>query len=410
MIEVELDEFEKFYKNNLNSQFIKIKKAVNKLILNIRENLVEIKVCMDDFLQVGEEKIDEKSLRSLHFFSDRIRKEINEIEIPEEEINYDNINSLLNSIKKLFTNISEIARKSLPKFQKEVQPQIKTLNYITRKLGKNQKILDEFLRKKYIELRDAEYLLKKLPKFFSLKDNIEKAKIDLDDFEKQLEERKEIQETLNKKMIDLERDNLFKELEGKKDELFKLRMKINEQLGFKKALKKLKFELEKETFHIANVDLNYIREFLKNSIYTLSNEKNDLPNFSALLVQLRHVLEENKLNLKSETRDKTIEQINAIFDQKTIFDDITNLKEIEAEIQELQDKIKERGLASQLDELKNEISSNAVKLEHLQNDLERKNKDYLRYLATLKDEREDFQKMVGDVLNEQLKLNITFSF
>ncbi|MFX1557584.1 MAG: hypothetical protein ACFFC9_10055, partial [Promethearchaeota archaeon] len=308
MIEVELNELEEFYKEKLNSQFTKIKKVVNKLILNIRESLIEIKVCMDDFIKVGEEKIDEKSLRSLHFFSDRIRKEIDEIKIPEEEINYDNINTLLNSIKRLFTSINEIARKSLPKFHKEVQPQIKTLNYITRKLGKNQKILDDFLRKKYTELREAENLLKRLPKFFSLKENIEKSKTDLDNFEKELKERKDIQEELNRKLINLEKDDLFKELEQKKDDLFRLRIKINDQLGFKKALKKLKFELEKGTFHISNIDLNYLREFLKNSISILSNEKSDLPQFSALLVQLRHVLEENKLNLKSETKDKTIEQ------------------------------------------------------------------------------------------------------
>ncbi|MFW9939000.1 MAG: hypothetical protein ACFFD5_15250 [Candidatus Thorarchaeota archaeon] len=410
MIEVELNEFEEFYKEKLTSQFTKIKKVVNKLILNIRESLIEIKVCMDDFIKVGEEKIDEKSLRSLHFFSDRIRKEIDEIKIPEEEINYDNINTLLNSIKRLFTSINEIARKSLPKFHKEVQPQIKTLNYITRKLGKNQKILDDFLRKKYTELREAENLLKRLPKFFSLKENIEKSKTDLDNFEKELKEREDIQEELNRKLINLEKDDLFKELEQKKDDLFRLRIKINDQLGFKKALKKLKFELEKGTFHISNIDLNYLREFLKNSISILSNEKSDLPQFSALLVQLRHVLEENKLNLKSETKDKTIEQINTIFNQKSFFDDITNLKNIESEIQEIQDKIKQKGLAMQLDELKSEISSNTVKLEHLQNDVERKNKDYLRYLANLKEEREEFQKSVFDIIKEEIKLNITFSF
>ncbi|MFX1556389.1 MAG: hypothetical protein ACFFC9_03975, partial [Promethearchaeota archaeon] len=127
-------------------------------------------------------------------------------------------------------------------------------------------------------------------------------------------------------------------------------------------------------------------------------------------VQLRHVLEENKLNLKSETKDKTIEQINTIFNQKSFFDDITNLKNIESEIEEIQDKIKQKGLAIQLDELKSEISSNTVKLEHLQNDVERKNKDYLRYLANLKEEREEFQKSVFDIIKEEIKLNITFSF
>ncbi|MFX1234992.1 MAG: hypothetical protein ACFFBY_10635, partial [Promethearchaeota archaeon] len=159
MREIVLEEFESFYKDRLNSQFSKVKKAVQKLISEIRENLIEIKVCMDHFIEAGQGKIEEKALKSLHFFSDRIKKEIDEIEIPEQELNYDNILSLLNSIKKLFTNINEIARKSLPKFQKEVQPEIKELNYITRKLQKKQAVLDQFLRKKYEDLKEAEYLL-----------------------------------------------------------------------------------------------------------------------------------------------------------------------------------------------------------------------------------------------------------
>ncbi|MFX1600375.1 MAG: hypothetical protein ACFFB6_07250, partial [Promethearchaeota archaeon] len=116
MIEKDLEEFEEYYIERVNSQFFKIKKVVKKLIQEIREDLIEIKVCLDHFLQVGKEKIDQKAQRSLNFFSDRIRKEIDEIEIPEEDLNYDNVNDLLNSIKKLFTIINEIARKSLPKF------------------------------------------------------------------------------------------------------------------------------------------------------------------------------------------------------------------------------------------------------------------------------------------------------
>lgn len=410
MIEIQLEQFEEFYKERLDLQFSKIKKATNKLISEIRNNLIEIKVCMDHFLQTGEEKIEEKALKSLHFFSDRMRKEIDEIEIPEEEVTYDSIINLLNSIKRLFTSINEIAKKSLPKFQKEVQREIKELNYITKKLGKNQGVLDDFLRKKYTDLKEAEYLIKKLPKIFTLKDNIEKAKKDLEDFEKEFEDKKKIQENYNNELLRLEKNELFKELEGQKDRLFQLRIKINDQLGFKKALKKLKFEVEKDTLHISNININYLRDFLKNSINTLANESKDLPKFSSLLVQLRHVLEENKLNLKTETKDKTIEQINLIFTEKNLFTDIEKYVEIHEEIKSIEEKIKNAGLAKQLDDLKTDISSNTAKLDHLQNDLERKNKDYLRYLANLKTEREEFQKSVEDILGEELKLNITFSF
>jgi len=131
MIEKNLEDFEEFYTEKINNIFSKIKKVLKKLILEIRENLIEIKVCLDHFLEIEEGKIDQKAQKSLHFFSDRIRKEIDEIEVPEEDITYDNTLDLLNSIKRLFTSINEIARKSLPKFQKEVQPQIKELNYIS---------------------------------------------------------------------------------------------------------------------------------------------------------------------------------------------------------------------------------------------------------------------------------------
>ncbi|MFW9829266.1 MAG: hypothetical protein ACFFEY_16950 [Candidatus Thorarchaeota archaeon] len=410
MIEKDLTEFEEFYKESINSIYFKIKKVTRKLLQAIRDDLIEIKICLDHFLETGKEKIDQKAQKSLNFFSDRIRKEINEIEVPEEEVNYDNIMEVISSVKKLFTSINEIARKSLPKFHKEVQAEIKELNYITRKLGKNQAQLDTFMRKKYNEVKDAEYLLKKLPKLFHLKENIEHSKTDLDAFEKELEERKKKQEELNLELLNLEKNILFKTLKSEKDNLFQLQMAINDEIGFKKALKKLKFEIEKETIHIINIDLNYMKEFLKSPIKTLINERKDLPNFTSLMVQLRHALEENKLNLKSDTKEKTIEQINTIFDEKKLQINIENYLQIKEKIKEIEKQIQDEGLSQKLEDLKNEISLNAIKLEHVENDYNRKNKDYTRYLSSLKTEREEFQSSVKEILNEDVKISITFSF
>ncbi len=412
MIEISLEEFEDFYKDRIDSQFAKIKKATNKFILDIKSNMIDIKICMDHFLEVGKEKIDAKAQKSLHFFIDRIKKEIDEIEIPEKEINHDNLNDLLNSIKKLFPSINEIARKSLPKFQKEVQSQIKELNYITRKLGSKQKTLDDFLRKKYTEVKEAEDLLKKLPKLFTLRDNIEKAKIDLDTFESERDQKKEDLNNLNSELIKLEKNELFQKLETAKNSLFQLRLKINDEIGFKKALKKLKFDLEKGTYNIPNIDLNYLKEFLKSPIKILVEEsdRTDFPKFSSLLVQLRHALEENKLTLKSETKEKTIEQINVIFDEKKLQQLIENYLQIKKRIEEIENKINDAGLAQKLEDIKNNISSTTVKLEHVETDYNRKNKDYTRYLSNLKREREEFQNAVEQILQEPLKIAITFSF
>jgi len=410
MIEILLEEFEDFYKNKLDAQFYKVKKAVKKHISEIQANLLEIKVCTDHFIEAGEGKIDDKALKSLHFFSDRIRKEIDEIEIPEEEITYDAMHDLLNSLKKLFTNIYEISKKSVPKFQKQVQAEIKELSYKTRKLQNNEKDMDEFLRKKYTDLKDAEYLLKKLPKIFTLKDNIEHAKADLENFEKELDERKKEQESLTQALSNIEKNELFKELDKAEEDLAQLRMNINNKFGFKKALKKLKFELEKDTMHIPNINIYFLKDFLKNPINALVNESRDLPKFLALLVQLRHILEENKLNLKTDVRDKTIHQINTIFDEKSIQEDIDNIKKQHSLIDETKKKIEQEGLAVKREEIKNKISTNTVKLERLEHDLDRKNKDYLRYLSSLKTEREEIQNSIKKVINQEVKINITFSF
>ena len=270
--------------------------------------------------------------------------------------------------------------------------------------------MDEFLRKKYSELKKAEHLLKKLPKIFTLKDNIEHSKTDLEQFEIEIEERKKTEEDLNIKLVELEKNNLFKELETAKDKLFQLQLKINDEIGFKKALKKFKFELEKNTIHVPNVDLNYLRDFLKNPIRVLISERKDLPKFTSLMVQLRHILEENRLNLKSDTKQKTVDQISAIFKEKLLQVNIEKYLQFRDKISKIEDQIEAAGLAKQLNELKNQISSNAIKLEHLENDHNRKNKDYLRYLNALKNEREDFQALVEEVLNEMVKINIIFAF
>lgn len=410
-MEISLEEFEDFYKERLNSQFFKIKKVSKKLISDIRDSLIAIKVTMDHFQESAAQKIDDKALRSLKLFYERVKNSIDDIEIPEEEdITHSNLNDLTNSIKRLFNTINEIARKSLPKFQKHVQSEIKELNYVTRKLGKKQGILEQFLRKKYSDVKSAEDLLKKLPKFYSLKENIEHAKADLDNFENELKEKEEILNNLNSEVLKLEKNELFNDLENNNDELFQLRIKINEHLGFKKALKKLKFELEKDTIHITNIDLNYLRDFLKNPISSLIKESKDLPKFTSILVQLRHSLEENKLNLKSDTKEKTIEHINAIFDEKTFQESLEELKETRAKIKEIEKRIETAGLAQKLEDVKNQISINSVKLEHIQADLERRNKDYLRNLSALKQEREDFQNLIENVIQEPFKIKISFEF
>ena len=95
MVEINLEEFSDFYKEKLNQLFFKVKRVVKKVIDEINADLVGIKLCMDHFLEISE-KIDQKSLRSLNLFSERIKSYVDEIKVPESdnEINYTNLNDI----------------------------------------------------------------------------------------------------------------------------------------------------------------------------------------------------------------------------------------------------------------------------------------------------------------------------
>jgi chromosome segregation ATPase len=408
-IEISLEEFEEFYRDRLNEKFSKKIKAAHKLLEDIKENMLDIKICMDHFRDV-EGQLNDKASRSLNFFCDKISKEVDEINVPVDQISYENLNKLLKRLKQLFTNINDAAKKSLPKFQKEVQSEIKELNYLSRKLGKRQGILEQFILKKYDDVKDAEDILDKVPKFYTLRNNIENAKEDLENLQQEQKDTKQELEKLKKSLLKLEKHSLFQKLKENREELFQLKLKITNELGFKKALRKLKVELERENIHLTNINENYVKAFIKNPIRVLRKEGKDLTKFRGLLVQLRHVLEQNKLNLKSDKREKTIEQINKIFEDREIYKDLESYKNLRSNIKKIKKKIQKKDLDDQLEEVKNEISVYTQRLDHIESDVKRKNKDYLKYLARLKRDRNEFQKLVERIIGEPIKLIITFSF
>ncbi|KKM76186.1 hypothetical protein LCGC14_1382630, partial [marine sediment metagenome] len=98
------------------------------------------------------------------------------------------------------------------------------------------------------------------------------------------------------------------------------------------------------------------------------------------------------------------------FNEKQLQANVEIYLQIEEAIKGIEKRIQEAGLVQKLEALKNEISLNTIKIENVETDYNRKNKDYTRYLNALKNEREEFQNSVEEILNEKVKINITFSF
>lgn len=390
--------------------FFKVKRKAQKMIESIDEGLNDLKKSIDRMENSeAKENLDQKANKSLQYFNERIKKDINEIDIPEE-MTYESLSELLKAIKKLFELINDISKKTIPKFQKDFQVEIKDLHYHTRKLGQKGGMLDKLLREKFKSVREAEHLLNRLPKLFALKNNIEHAKSSINEIEKEKEEVAKLLESLESELLKLEDNELFKKQSELNNALFNLKIDLNDSLKFKKALKKLRVELERGNIKLRNISLNDIKEFLKDPIVSLCKDSKDLRKLSNLLVQLRLSLESNELNLKTTKKETTIEQINQILSGNKLKENVERFKQTQEEMRNLEKQISEIGLSKKLTQIKEKIASTSLKKEHLENDFKKKTEDYLSYLKKLKEERERFSKLVEDKTEEKVKIEIIFTF
>ncbi|MCK4238644.1 MAG: hypothetical protein KAX33_05935 [Candidatus Lokiarchaeota archaeon] len=390
--------------------FSKVKRKAQKLTESIDQSLIDLKKSIDRMEKSeAKENLDQKANKSLSYFTERVKKDINIIEIPED-MTYEKLSTLLKEIKKLFELITDISRKTIPKFQRDFQAEIKDLHYYTRKLGQKGGILDKFLREKYKKIREAENLINKLPKLFALKNNIENAKNSINEIGNEKEDVAIQLESLKNELLKFEDHALFKKQSDLNNDLFNLKIDINDNLKFKKALKKLRVEVERGNIKLRNISIDDIKDFFKDPIVNLCKDSKDLRKLSILLVQLRITLESNELKLKTTKKESTIEHINQILSGNELKENIEKYKHLQEEISNLEKEINETGLSKKIFQLKEKIASASLKKDHLENDFKKKNDDYLSYLKKLKEEREKFSKMVEGITDERIKIVITFSF
>ncbi len=390
--------------------FSKVKRKAQKLIDSIDDSLINLKKSIDRMEKSeAKENLDEKANKSLSYFTERVKKDVNIIEIPED-MTYEKLSTLLKEIKKLFELITDISRKTIPKFQRDFQAEIKDLHYYTRKLGQKGGILDKFLREKYKKIREAENLINKLPKLFALKNNIENAKNSINKIGNEKDDVEIQWESLKNEFLQFEDHALFKKQSDLNNDLFNLKIDINDNLKFKKALKKLRVEIERGNIKLRNISIDDIKDFLKDPIANLCKDSKDLRKLSDLLVQLRLTLESNELNLKTSKKETTIEQINQILSGNELKENIEKYKHLQEEISNLEKEINDIGLSKKITQLKEKIATASLKKDHLENDFKKKNDDYHLYLRKLKEERERFVKMVEDITDEKIKIAITFTF
>lgn len=406
MRELALVEVEQWYIDELEQVFFKEKKILKKNLEKLDKFLVNLNHAVSKIKEREQDvELEEKMQKYLDRFYLKVKDNLESIEIPDNP-QYNDVTDLLNDFKKLFTVIHDAGRKNIKYFSDHFKLELKEIDLITRKIGEQMGRIDDFLRKKYGTVKDAENTLKKIPKIMQIIDRIEKSKGVLDNFKNQKEELKTDLQNLEDKIIEIENNEIIIEKQKVEKQLLDLRMRFHDKLKFKKALKKLKRKLE-GSGSFKGITLEKLKKYISNPINTIVRDGENHPKLNIFLIQLRYLLESQGLQLKNEVRNKTLQNIEKIVSKGFLKEDIRKYIVLSAKNTEFLKKSEESKLTSQLKSIKEKVSIRTQELEHLNGDIKHKSNEYRGLLEKLKDEREILQRLIKNFVDQDVKIQIT---
>lgn len=411
MAEIALDELEKWYINNLNTIYDKHKKNLKKFLEKLENLTVDLKNSVNKMRdRKNEIDIDEKSERYMDRFYLKIKENLDTITIPENPM-ADDVSKFMDEIKRLFMNMHEAGKKNIRHFDTDFKIELKEIDMITRKMSEQMAKIDSFIRKKYATVKDAENLIKKIPRLQSLVERIANAKTTLDNLNGQKDVVNNELQDLENGILNIEQNPLYVELSKAEKELFKLRIKFDDHLKFSKALKKLRKKLETSR-GFKGITPDQVRKYLTDPINAISHEGENHPQLTEFLVQLRFLLEHEggTLQLKSEAKQKTLQNIDEIVSKGILKDNISQYNEITGKIESLKKELEKQDLSSRLDDLKEKVSLKTQEIEHMDGDIKHKTSEYRGLLEKLKEERDEIQEGINKFVGEDVKIQITLTY
>lgn len=409
MRELALDEVEQWYIDELEDVFHKEKKILKKNLERLDKFLVNLNHAVSKIKEREQDvELEEKMQKYLDRFYSKVKENLESIEIPDNP-QFNDVMDILNDFKKLFTVIHDAGRKNIKYFSEYFKLELKEIDLITRKIGEQMGRIDDFLRKKYGTVKDAEITLKKIPKIMQIIDRIEKSKGVLDNFKNQKEGLKTVLQNLENKIIEIENNEIIIEKQKVEKQLLDLRMRFHDKLKFKKALKKLKRKLE-GSGSFKGITVEQVKTYISDPINTIVRDGETHPKLNAFLIQLRYLLESDSgstLQLKTEVKNKTLQNIDNIISKGVLKEYIRQYIELIAKNKELLKKSEESKLTSQLKSIKEKVAARTQELEHLNGDIKHKSNEYRGLLEKLKEEREILQKQIKNFVDQDVKIQIT---
>jgi len=166
--------------------------------------------------------------------------------------------------------------------------------------------------------------------------------------------------------------------------------------------------LEKGKYNVRGVTEDEIRPYMKNPVNSILDEGPQIPRLREILIRTRLLLEDdqNPLQIKADLRKRIIDNINKIVTNHSLQPQIETLLEIRKQKKEASLLLKEKGLESKRDELKEKISTLTIDLEHFTNDKNRRQREYDELIERVVRDRDNLAETIKRETETEIKIKI----
>ncbi len=408
MSQIPLDELESWYKSRLEEKFSKarqnVRKTLEKTILQLAQMRESLKRIEDKEVEIK----DDRTKKSLERFLAKYAEEFDKVRMPEE-ITYRELKKIIDNVQKLFVAMNEIGRAHIPRLVSLYKEELKEIEFGSRKLGDEIRHLDDFLRKKYTDAQEAEGLIDKMQNFPQIIDKIERTRAKLGELTEQKKKFEEESARLEKELIDTEHDESLTKYTSLRNKVFQAKADLDLHLKFKKGLQKAKVLMAKDPRFLKGVTENQLKDFLKDPVESVILQGENTPQLIEMLIQLRLAIEGGRLELKSDTKDRILENVQEIIEKRILKDGIHQILELNAQIKDLQKQVDNKGLITKVDGLKENIARLTSEMQHLVGEIERTKDEYDQAVQKLKDMRETVQSSIKKHVGQEVKIQIKIS-
>jgi hypothetical protein len=183
---------------------------------------------------------------------------------------------------------------------------------------------------------------------------------------------------------------------------------LRTNLKFKKALKKLEKAMERNNVTMRDLSTRDLKKYMKSTVTGILNEGPKVHDLKQVLIKTRLVLEDedHPLNIKSDLREKILENIHQIVNENLLAPYIKELNNIKEEIEHTKKAIDEAGIDAQRRDLKEKIATLTADVDHFQNDLKHQKREYKSLLGKISSKRDELQKEIKKHTGEDVKIKI----